>query len=220
MSDYNRGEHYPVDPPTRDEVGRLFEACGDTWTGRRDACLLMLMYRLGLRCNEALTVKYEDIRTIVQRGMAAGQVTENEVQTVRVMHPKGWSPKAGKSGKTRRPARPREAGLDDKSIGILQAWIEARGRQAGPLICTKAGKRINTSHVRRLMPTLAHRAGIPRRIHAHALRHAFAREMLEEGLNLKQIQHLLGHNYIATTAGYVEGLVPDVVGLTAERGGW
>jgi len=220
MADFNRGDHFPVDPPTRDEVARLFDACGTTWTGRRDACLLMLMYRLGLRCNEALTVKYEDIRTIVQRRMVEGQVEENKVQTVRVMHPKGWSPKSGKDGKTRRPARPREAGLDTKSIDILDAWIQQRGDHPGPLICTNKGQRLNTSHVRRLMPTLARRAGIPRRIHAHAMRHAFAREMLEEGLNLKQIQHLLGHNYIATTAGYVEGLVPDVVGLTAARGSW
>jgi site-specific recombinase XerD len=202
----NKGKRFPVDPPTREEMSRLFEACNtETWIGLRDQCLLALLYRLGLRCNEALTVQLQDVRRR-PGGM-----------TVRVMNPKGWDPKPRKDGKERRPARPRELGLDPKSQAIVEAWLAVRGDAPGPLICTQAGGRVLTAHVRRLVPRLARLAGITRRIHPHAMRHAFAGELLEEGADLKKIQLLMGHNFLRTTAGYVEGLVPSVMEVTTAR---
>lgn len=206
MVTYNRGKKFPVDPPTREEIARLFGVCDETtWTGKRDQCLLMLLYRLGLRCNEALTVQLKDVRR--RRGGV----------TVRVLAPKGWNPKPRKDGKARRAARPRELGLDPKAQEILDAWIEARGDHPGALICTRLGGRVHTSHVRRLLPRLAKRAGITRRVHPHAMRHAFAGELLEEGKNIKKIQCLMGHNSLGTTIGYLEGLTPSVTEATTTR---
>jgi site-specific recombinase XerD len=202
----NRGKRFPVDPPTREEMTALFAACDETtWLGKRDQCLLTLLYRLGLRCAEALSVNLRDVRR-QPGGM-----------TVRVLRPKGWHPKTSGVGKTRRPARPRELGLDPKSQAIMEAWVEAREDRPGALICTRAGGRVQTSHVRRLVPALAKRAGISRRIHPHALRHAFASELLEEGTDLKRIQLLMGHRWLRTTAGYIEGLSPVVTEVTSER---
>jgi integrase/recombinase XerC len=203
---HNRGKKYPVDPPTREEMALLFGACEEiTWLGLRDQATLALLYRLGLRCNEALTVRRQDVRRR-PGGM-----------TVRVLSPKGWNPQPRQDGRTRRAARPRELGLDPKAQAIIEAWIEARGNGPGPLICTRAGGRLQTSHVRRLVPRLAARAGISRRIHPHALRHAFAGELLEEGTDLKRIQLLMGHHSLRTTAGYVEGLSPSVMEVTTAR---
>jgi integrase/recombinase XerD len=203
---HNRGKKFPVDPPTREEVGSMFAQCDEsTWLGRRDACLLALLYRLGLRCNEALTVRLRDVRR------RSGGIT------IRVLSPKGWNPQPRSDGRTRRAARPRELGLDPKTRDLLESWLELRGNAPGELICTKEGGRVQTAHVRRLVPRLARQAGITRRVHPHAMRHAFAGELLEEGADIKQIQCLLGHNSLRTTVGYVEGLNPSVTEVTTAR---
>lgn len=184
----NKGKQFPAEPLTPDEARLLFNACSKRApTGIRNRALLVLLYRGGLRISEALAVLPKDLNP--------------EAGTVRVLRGKG------------RTAR--LVGLDAGAWAVLQVWMERRvqlgiGARA-PLFCTLAGEPMKTAYVRAMLPRLARKAGIQRRVHAHALRHSFAFDLVNERTPLNLVQAALGHASIATTDRYIRHLNPRAV---------
>ena len=187
---------FPPHPLTSDEAARLVEACGGGVAGRRNRALVTLLYRAGLRSAEACSLRLEDV------GRRPGGMT------VRVHKPKG----AGR-GKP-----PRELGLDPKAAAILEAYLEQRGAGPGPLFPSRSGDELHPSYLRQLLPRLARRAGIGRRVHPHALRHTFARELYDEGVPIVEIMLALRHDNLGTTQKYLRSVgASEVVSRTQRR---
>lgn len=72
----------------------------------------------------------------------------------------------------------------------------------GPLFYTRNGGGISEAAVRRLILKYAERAGILDHLTPHMFRHTFATLLLEEGVDIRYIQHMLGHSNISTTQIY------------------
>ena len=62
---------------------------------------------------------------------------------------------------------------------------------------------LDVSALRKICHAAGKRAGIPRRVYPHLFRHSFASHLLEDGVNLRRIQVLMGHASIKTTAKYL-----------------
>jgi site-specific recombinase XerD len=181
----NKGKRYPAEILTPDEVRALIKACSNRVpTGIRNRALLVMLYRGGLRITEALRLRPKDL------DRAAGTVT--------VLR--------GKGGKRR------TIGLDPGAFAVVERWLDTRAKRRidgrAPVFCTLQGRPAATAYVRALLPRLARRAGIEKRVHAHGLRHTHAAELALEGQPMNLIQAQLGHSSLATTSRYLAHIAP------------
>jgi site-specific recombinase XerD len=87
-------------------------------------------------------------------------------------------------------------------------FLHRPGEQA--FFLSQVGTRLSASTIHRMIKSYGEQAGIPHRVHPHALRHAFATHLLQQGANLRHIQELLGHNLLQTTAIYTKVQVGDL----------
>lgn len=62
-----------------------------------------------------------------------------------------------------------------------------------------------------LLPRLAKKAGIEKRVHPHGFRHSGAVRLLRSGADVAVISKALGHSNIATTDRYINHLHPQMV---------
>jgi integrase/recombinase XerD len=188
----NKGRKYPAEVLSAGEVNALLATCSRRGTaGIRNRAMFVVQWRCGLRVAEMLDLELRDLDL------------DNRVLTVR--HGKG--------------DKRRVLGLDDQTVQVIETWL-ARRRKIGlgravPLFCTiskgkfqRPGRKVGYTTYRDALQRAAATAGIEKRVHTHGMRHTFAVDCLREGLNLVLIQKLLGHSDLATTAKYLDHLLP------------
>ena len=107
----------------------------------------------------------------------------------------------------------RTVGIDVWGAEQVERWASVREvkgvRVDGPLVCSRTGLKLSQGSVRRRFHELGRRAGIVKRVHPHGLRHTFAAELREEGVDVAVIRKQLGHAGLMTTIRYLDHLHPN-----------
>jgi integrase/recombinase XerD len=146
----------------------------DAAPGLKYKAALSVAYGAGLRASEVVSLKISDI--------------DSKRMVIRV--------EQGKGGKDRYVM------LSPRLLDLLRAWCKA-GRPQGWLF--PGQNRVNpltTRQFNRACHAAAHMAGIDKRVSPHTLRHSFATHLLEQNIDIRVIQVLLGHAKLDTTALY------------------
>lgn len=99
---------------------------------------------------------------------------------------------------------------------LLKYRREVDSGDEKPLFQTRSGGRFTASGLRSWMLRISKRANI--HISPHALRRTFATLSLRAGMNVIQLQGLLGHSTLEMTRHYVEMLEEDLVKAHREHG--
>jgi site-specific recombinase XerD len=161
-----------------EEVGRLLAAT----PGIKYKTILGTTYGAGLRVSEVAHLKVDDI--------------DSTRMLIRIEEGKG--------------RKDRNAMLSPHLLELLRQWWRAGRRRYvlmphGWLFPGRSyTDPISTRQINRVIHEAAEAAGIHKRITPHTLRHSFATHLLEQDVDIRVIQVLLGHSKLDTTALYTK----------------
>ena len=160
---------------TLDESLQLLESVNGK-NQERDYCILTLFLNCGLRISELVGLNLNDIQDDALRVLGKGN-------KVRIIY------------------------LNDACQDALKRWLAVRrpitGRDAGALFLSDQNERISRSTVHAMVKKRLREAGIDStQYSSHKLRHTAATLMLQNGVDVRAVQEVLGHDHLNTTEIY------------------
>lgn len=167
---------YLPDSLSIEDVQNIFALIDpDKKLGKRDICLLELLYSGGLRVSEAIELRTEQIHA-----------------------QDGWISVIGKGNKERMVP------LSPKALDSINRFRELERPLLKPqsthLLLNSQGKALSRMGAWKIIQKLCLNAGL--QATPHTFRHSFATHLLQGGMSLRHIQALLGHSSITTTQIY------------------
>jgi len=170
---------YPKEKPSlpqilsREELTRLFDAC----LNAKHRVMFRLLYSSGLRRGEILRLTADDL------------ITKDGKYQIRINCSKG--------GKDRYTV------LSKKVLAELRQYYLSYHPKKYLFNGGLKGTAMTPTGLRHALNAAVKRAAINKEVNLHILRHCFASHALEEGINLKTLQYLLGHSAVQTTMVYL-----------------
>ncbi len=136
--------------------------------------MIELLYSTGLRLSECINLKYSDL-----------DIKENI----------GWVRK-GKGSKDRIFI------ISETFKHDLIRYKDKKG--ASEYVFTVNGRKMSPRGIQHAIKVSVERADIDKDVHVHTLRHSFATHLLENGVDIRKIQSLLGYTNLQTTQIYTQ----------------
>jgi len=157
---------------TKEEVKRLINSIYSD----KSRLMVSLLYACGFRISELINLKIEDLDFSEKTGM--------------VKQAKG--------------KKDRVFNIPDFLISDLNKQIEFQKKLNHSLLFSneETGEKLTASNIEKIVRKAVKRAGLQKDIHCHTLRHSFATHLLENGVDIRKIQELLGHSDLSTTQIY------------------
>ena len=172
-------EYYQIDRPrkerklpdvlSKEDIAAMLKATEN----KKHKSLIALIYSCGLRRNEAVNLKIEDI--------------DSKRMQVKIRGAKG--------------RKDRYVTLAEKTLIYLRSYYK-EDRPANYLFEGASRKKYSETSVYNVIKNAAQKAELKKRVYPHILRHSFATHNLEQGMDLRYIQELLGHESTKTTEIY------------------
>jgi len=211
-------------PPTvmtQSEVHRLLSVIEG-----KPALMAKLIYGSGMRLMECIRLRVQDIDfgqgLIFVRGGKGGKdrttiLPKNlrdemlrQIAAVKTLHYKDLEEGFGEVYVPESLAR--KYPKASRSTGWQ--WVfPAKAISVDPRSGKKMRHHVLESALQKAVKRAAEKAGIDKKVGCHTLRHSFATHMLENGVNIRVLQELLGHADVKTTEIYTHVMARDIRGL-------
>lgn len=167
---------------TEKEIDLLL-SCPDTtdFKGMRDKAMLELLYATGLRISELISLNVSDVNLKMNFVSVVNAKDERKNRMI-LLYPACVEALTGYIHKAR-------------------AYFVSNPSETA-LFVNVNGDRITRQGFWKLLKTYVDDAGIRKTITPHTLRHSFATHLLENGADIHDIKHILGHTDISSTQVY------------------
>jgi type 1 fimbriae regulatory protein FimB len=159
------------------EVEKLMEAAKGSRNAARDRCLLLLMFRHGLRVSEACGLQLSQV-----------DIESRVLHVARLKH--GLS--------TTHPLRADE-------LRVIKAWLAERAKmkpEGDAFFLSERRRPLSRKTAWLAIRDYGRRAGLSVEAHPHMLRHACGFALADQGADTRLIQDYLGHRNIQHTVRY------------------
>ena len=172
-----------------DEVARLLEAAPSV----KYKAALGVAYGAGLRASEVTHLKVDDIdsrRMLIRVEQGKGRKDRNAMLSPQLLELLRLWWREGKK----------------RTVMLPHGWLFPGRSYTDPM---------SARQLHRAVQEAAEAAGIRKRVHPHTLRHSFATHLLEQDVDIRVIQVLLGHSKLDTTALYARVATKTIRSVTS-----
>ena len=132
------------------------------------------MYACGMRVSELINLKIKDL--------------DFDEKTGQIKQAKG--------------KKDRTFNIPSFLINDLKEQAQNQNKKNKEYLFTGPNGKLSPRNLQKIVSLAGKKAGIKKEVHCHTLRHSFATHLLENGVDIRKIQELLGHADLSTTQIY------------------